>query len=1004
MFKIVWGKTIAHSSKQHVAIRSAVEADEGALLRRAVLALLMTISATAIATDAGQDEAIPFDIPQQRADLALTQFAEQADLTLVFPFDVVRETTANRLAGDYLVEEAIEILLAGTGLTPTFSSRVVLSIANVQQSEVGGEKMKTENKAGVVAFLAALFSVGAGAQEQAGAGEAAPKLEEVVVTGSYIKRAQGDESSPIFNIGQKEIGREANTTIADISIHIPSNIGTEAQANIFRQNFSAGTAPLNLRGLGLNSTLVLIDGRRVTQSGAYGQDGSSFVDLNSVPAIMLERWEILEDGASATYGSDAVAGVGNFITRTDYEGAEIAASYSKTADGPQSDLDIGFVAGHAFGDTNAVFGINYFKRESLSAEDRDFTDPDVFGIGFSAAGQPGNYVVAGLPGPQPDPNCEASGGFLRGGLCRFNYIVFNELYVPETRIQSMLNVTHELSNSAELYGSLLVTRNTVDDQIIPPSLPTVIAGSPADPAIPAGHPDNPFGADVIVAIARPFGANSTPGIINRDNNTTRIVFGARGEIGDGNWSYDTGYQYSKNEYSFNYPDVLRSRLAAAYLGVGGPNNDELFNPFGLSSNNSVSVIDDIKCDCVVDSEADLHTLDFVASTEFGNLAGGTIGLAIGAQLRQESLAVDYSDDFESFDLTFLIGAADYDAKRNVSAVFTEVLFPLSETFEATVAVRYENYEDFGSTVDPKLAIRWQPNDVLVVRSSASTAFRTPTLLQAFGNFAAVNDFLDDNGSFQFRADLTSGNPDLENETAFVFNVGIILTPTENLSVGLDYWSFAYDEVITKENANTVLIEAGGPTNCASPMPSPDLICNGPQFTATRTNFFNAAVLDTDGLDLNITYARDTSAGLFGITADITKISTFNIQESSDGPTIDALGRRNFYTFARSNQEYRGSATFYWKGQRQGASAIVRYTGGYSNDGLPVPEDISSHTTVDLQYNFRFDGIGLSLTAGVANVFDEDPPLVATNFNYDTQTHDPRGRRPYVRFSKVFDFQ
>lgn len=825
-------------------------------------------------------------------------------------------------------------------------------------------------------------------------------IEEITVTGSYLQRPQGDEASPIKTLSASDLSSQGNVSIADIFLQLPSVSGSEIQSNIFRQNFSAGTAPINLRGLGLNSTLVLIDGRRVTQSAAYGQDGSSFVDLNTIPTVMLDRVEILKDGAAATYGSDAVAGVVNFITRKNFEGFEINAAYQTTENGPQDDIEIGFIAGKTFGVTNAVFGFNYFTRDSLPATDRSFTDPDVAGQGFSAAGQPGNYIVVGLQGPQPDPECEAAGGFIRAGgpPCKFNYIEFNELFVPENRLQAILSITHELGDTTELYGSLLIARNKVNGQTLPPSLPTVITPDAEGPAIRANHPNNPFGSDINVAIARPFGANSTPGIINRDNDTDRLTLGVKGETGK--WGYDVAYQYSRNEYSFNFPDVRRSRLRAAYLGLGGPNNNEFFNPFGLSDNNSQSVIDDIKADAFVDGEADLHTIDFVVSTEFGELKGGSISLAMGAQWRQESLDVDYSNDFENFDLTFLIGADDYNAKRNVYSAFAEVLFPFNNTFEATLAARYEDYEGFGSSFDPKIALRWQPNETLVVRASASTAFRTPTLLQAFGNFAAVNDFLDENGSFQFRADLASGNPDLENEESTTFNIGLVLTPTDNFTLGIDYWNFKYDNVITKQNANSLLVNAGGPSACADPNPSNDLLCIGGVFTAVNTNFFNAATSDTDGIDISVQYAVDTTNGTFGLHADITTTLSFDIQESRNGPVINALGTRNFFNFARSNQELKGSVKWFWNTEKHDASLTLRYVDDYINDGLPNPVPIDDHTTLDFQYGYSFQS-GLSLTGGVINLMDKEPPFVNTNFGFDTQTHDPRGRIFYVRMKMSF---
>ena len=192
MFKIVWGKTIAHSSNQHAGMVRAVEADERALIRCVVLALLMTVSTTIMADDAGKNERIPFDIPQQRADQALTQFAEQADLTLIFPFDKVRERTANRLVGDYPIEEAVEMLLAGTGLKPTFSSRAVLNIAAVNKPEPEGEEMTLNKKAGLGTFLAAIFSIGAGAQEAA---DGSVVLEEIIVTAQ--KREQSLQEVPV---------------------------------------------------------------------------------------------------------------------------------------------------------------------------------------------------------------------------------------------------------------------------------------------------------------------------------------------------------------------------------------------------------------------------------------------------------------------------------------------------------------------------------------------------------------------------------------------------------------------------------------------------------------------------------------------------------------------------------------------------------------------------------------------------------------------------------------
>ena len=837
------------------------------------------------------------------------------------------------------------------------------------------------------------------AQEDKNMSDEEEKIDRITVTGTFIKRQHGDQASPVKIIDAEKLAQEGNISLADITMNIPSNVGSEVQANIFRQNFSAGTAPMNLRGLGLGSTLVLIDGRRITQSAAYGQDGSSFVDINTIPSVMLKRLEILKDGAAATYGSDAVAGVANFLTKDDFTGLEISGAYQKTTDGPQKDQDLGFLWGTELENTNIVFGANFFKRSSLPAVDRAFTDPDSNGgIGFSAAGQPGNYVLANTPGLTPDPSCEAAGGFMRGTLCRFNYIIYNELFVPETRLQSMLNITHSFEDS-ELYFSLLVTRNTVDGQILPPSLPTVISGTPSNPAIAATHPNNPFGDDVVVAIARPFGANSSAGVIDRDNNTNRLVLGLKGDIGK--WYYDLAYQHSTNDYSFNYPDILRTRYAAALKGQGGPNNDQYFNPFGLSVN-SQEVIDDIKADAYVDGTATLQTIDFVATSDLWVMDGGDVTIAIGSQLRRESLDIDFSADFESFDLAFLVGSTDYSPTRNVYSLFSEILLPLSDDLELQIAARYENYSDFGSSFDPKIAIRWSISDNLIVRSSASTAFRTPSLLQGYGSLAAVNDFP---GS-QFRADLTRGNLDLDNEEAEIFNLGMIFKPIEELSITLDYWRFDYEQVITKENAQNIFADwAANGSSCAdtriklaASSPATGNCSSG--FIAVNTNFFNAANMFTDGIDFSLEYRKETQAGTFNFGINMTKLLSLDIVES-DGGKIDAVGKRNYYNFARSNQDLRGNINLNWQHNSHSAAVNLHYIGSYINDQDEENPTIESHTTVDMQYSYAFEDMGLNLTVGLLNAFDKEPPHVLTNFGFDTQTHDPRGRIAYLRFKQSF---
>ena len=328
MFKIVWGKTIAHSSIQHAGMVRAVEGDERALIRCVFLALLMTVSTTIMADDASKSERILFDIPQQRADLALTQFAEQADLTLIFPFDEVRERTANRLVGEYLVEEAVEMLLAGTGLKPTFRDRAVLNIAAVNQPEPEGEEMTLNKKVGLGTFLAAIFSVGAGAQEAA---DGVGVLEEIIVTAQKREQSLQDVPVSIAVFDAELMDRFNVTDFSDFADMVPglsyATTGAVGNSNYFIRG-------IGQVGQGLSpTTAVYLD---ETPLQTHTLQGSSQPDPKLVD---VARIEVLRGPQGVLFGSSALGGTVRIITNqpdaSQYEGM-VSGSVSNITDGDQS--------------------------------------------------------------------------------------------------------------------------------------------------------------------------------------------------------------------------------------------------------------------------------------------------------------------------------------------------------------------------------------------------------------------------------------------------------------------------------------------------------------------------------------------------------------------------------------------------------------------------------------------------------------------------------------------
>ncbi len=319
-------------------------------------------------------ERFDFDIPRQAVSAALTEFAEQADLTLVFPAELVRGRSANELVGTYTLQEGIDRLLEGTGLVPAFSNAIVLSIAADEPSTKEGENMKVTKKSGLVGLIAGIFAGAAGAQEPGAAAQAEPgqpPIEEIVVTGSHIRGAP-NVASPILSFDRESILSSGFTTVEQFIESIPQNFGGGASQDTIGTDSAVGNngfgSSVNLRALGPGSSLVLVDGRRLAPAG----NGGRFIDVSMLPMAAIERVEVLTDGASAIYGSDAVGGVVNFILRDDYEGAQTTLRYGSVTDGDLGEVQASQALGAGWDSGSTLLAYEYHSRDALYASDRDF--------------------------------------------------------------------------------------------------------------------------------------------------------------------------------------------------------------------------------------------------------------------------------------------------------------------------------------------------------------------------------------------------------------------------------------------------------------------------------------------------------------------------------------------------------------------------------------------------------------------------------------------------------
>ena len=392
------------------------------------------------------------------------------------------------------------------------------------------------------------------------------EIELIQVTGSYIKRSSADAAEPVQVLDHNFIQSTGATTVAELIGKLAISSGAENQADSFSQAATQGTGNVNLRGLGLSSTLVLINGRRQTISGGLTNDGSVFVDTSHIPVDAIEQIEVLKEGAASTYGSDAVAGVVNFILRKDFEGLELNASISKVSDGDQKDTDVGFLWGAEFDNTYITVSGHYLDRTPLTIADR----PELGDIAYSGLGNSflllnaspievtdGPY--AGTYSPYEnvaDPTClDNSLGMLIpqaiGTRCGFNFGPIYNLVNTETRAQLYSNVNHYFDNGNELTVDLSWSSNEVKDNPQSPSYPDLTF-----PYIAPGASGNPFGVGV-VWLGRPLGAAYEPALSPRENDTFRTSFNLTGDFDNG-WSWDTALTYSKNVYTQYQQDQLKS--------------------------------------------------------------------------------------------------------------------------------------------------------------------------------------------------------------------------------------------------------------------------------------------------------------------------------------------------------------------------------------------------------------------------------------------------------------
>ncbi|WP_371194485.1 TonB-dependent receptor plug domain-containing protein [Glaciecola sp. SC05] len=886
----------------------------------------------------------------------------------------------------------------------------------------------TGKKTAVAAFVAAqLMTLPSVALAQSADENEASEVELILVTGSFVRRSENFESpSPLQVVDSVAIETIGAKNIADITQTLTINTGSENSPDAFTQNATAGTSNINLRGLGVASTLVLLNNKRQVVNAQPTNEGLNFVDTSSlVPMIAIDRMEIVKDGASALYGSDAVAGVVNFITKRNYEGAKITADYQDGAHGNNKEYILQGLWGATSDKGNIMAAVSYTNRSPLFLSDRRLSRPQ---DDTSALGNPGSFFFTAGPlagTPIIDPGCSAFGGFpqllaptgtvpgLDIGLCGFDFGP-GYSYVPdETRLNAFFNANYEISDSMTWSTEISYARNRAERGGAP-SFP-ILTG----PLVPAAHPNNPFG-QAVVFFGRAEGNGFEADPANTESDTFRFSTSLQGELEDGFW--EISYTNGVNDFYFSVEDVIRTEFTLALNGLGGQGCDpvngtpgqgncEYFNPFSTSytsAPNSQNVIDSFSGLQQIDSRATLEVLEGFASFDVFEMDGGVAAMAVGMQYRDEGLSQDYDALSNQDSFTFVIGNPDFDDSLDVWAAFAEIALPVTDDLDVQIALRYEDYGGvIGDTFDPKLAFNYRATDDLSLRGSISTSFRAPSVFMRNGGATSLQQLRDPLiGANAFAAVRTAGNENLTPEQSEAYNIGFSFEPIDDLSIELDYWNFDFEDLIIQESAQAILdLDPSDPSRivrAGNPLTGP--------LVQVNNTYVNASSLSTAGFDIVTSYKLETEIGTFVPNLSATYITKYDLVDPQAGP-IDGAGRRNFTNIGVSSPELRANLGLGWSNGAYGANLFARYVSAYDDDQNADPSgngflEVDSHVTYDAQVTVDLGTVldtqtSYVLTFGGINLTDENPPQVFTNSGFDSKVHDPRGRQLYVRLAVEF---
>lgn len=884
-------------------------------------------------------------------------------------------------------------------------------------------------------------------------------LEEVLVTGSAIKRSENLEGSlPIQVFGRGELDRSGVVSTSDFIETIPAMQGfTTASDSV--GGTGGGTRTASIHDIGEQYTLVLLNGRRMAPA-----DSGGTIDLTAIPMSMLEQVDVLTDGASALYGSDAIAGVVNFQLKKEVEGTTISARYADPTAGAGETLDFDLITGFgklAEDGYSFVLGFNHNSQEQLAAVDRDFAKTGLItvkhpdggsGLFFNGSGNaiPGNATATFLdadgeedsiafnPYQKENGTCAPNNSQI-GEICFFDYTTTIDI-VPESERDSLfLNGHYQVNDNLTAFSTLVYTESSMTTRIAP--YPTGNVPVPIDSALVDEYVV-PYltqeQADNLVGVTGTWRAlPADPRTTEYNSDATHFVIGAEGAIND--IDYSVAYTYANNSQVQNYPTGwLLLEPFVDLVASGGLN---IFaTPDQITDAEVEALSETVYSGNWDTTDVTVNSIDGVASKPVFTMSGGDAILAVGFDYRDTTYIREISEANANEDILFLSKDTPYDMNRGQAALYSEILLPVTHSIELTASLRYDTIDatdsagvgTVGKSVDDttyKVTGRWDVSDMLALRGSFGTGFKAPSMLEiaepmtefgvTSGNYTCPFPESDPLEQYCLPGESQSavyrrGNADIKPETSEQYSVGFVLQPVDKASITIDYWDVAISDVVERLNEADIF---ANPDLYRDLFTTKTNLATGKEELAIIQGAVNGGERNASGIDYNFSMTFDLSFGV--LTPTLGGTYMIESESSLNGSSMGRFGGDDKVTFRNQirfgltlEQEiFTHSLSANYKSGYIDQEQVINMLDSsgvpdFSTD-TPVQLTVSDYYTINYQSAVKLMDDKLGLTLGINNVLDEEPPLTLRTsgsghqVGWDPRYTDAFGRTFYVRGEYTF---